>query len=133
LELLPSRQFNPTELGEFNRRWTLITEQVRDLTALLGTAVEGGTELPDSLATRIDQYRYRGRLPYQEDEVLSRDDWTSALIGMGIIPEHVDPSAAGVPLDQATEAMEKLARELAEFTAGAPAYPEYLARITPPR
>jgi tryptophan halogenase len=131
LELLPSREFNPLELTEFNRRWHLITDQVRDLIALL--YMRNGKEIPDSLARRIDQYQHRGRLPFQEDEVLNHDDWTSALIGMGKIPRNVDPAAGGVPLNRATDAMKKIADELAQFAAHTPAYPDYLGRITDPR
>lgn len=131
LELLPGRDFNPVELAEFNRRWGLITDQVRDLTALLHGCAEGFTgELPESLARRLDQFEHRGRFPFQEDEVLNRDDWTSALLGMGMVPQNVDPAASGVPLDRAVEAMNKLADEFAAFASRAPTYPDYLARIT---
>jgi tryptophan halogenase len=127
LELLPGCDFNPIELAEFNRRWRIITDQARDLVALLYTG--SGSELPDSLARRLDQYGHRGRLPYQEDEVLNRDDWTSALIGMGMVPRNADPAAAAIPLDRATEAMNRIADELLEFAARASAYPDYLAHI----
>ena len=127
LELLPGRDFNPLELAEFNRRWLLITDQVRDLIALLHG---DRANFPESLARRLDQYESRGRLPFQEDPVLTRDDWTSALIGMGIVPQNVDPTAAGVPLDRATQAMNRIADELADFAERAPAYPDYLAQIT---
>jgi tryptophan halogenase len=129
LELLPGRDCNGVELAEFNRRWLLITDQVRDLISMLYMR-NGPSGLPDSLARRIDQYEQRGRLPYQEDEVLNRDDWTSALIGMGIVPRNIDPAAAAVPLDRATEAMNSIADELADFAARAPTYSDYLEQIT---
>jgi tryptophan halogenase len=130
LELLPGRDFNPLELAEFNRRWFLITDQVRDLMALFYMRTRGALSGPASLVHRVDQYEHRGRLPFQEDELLNRDDWTSALLGMGIIPRNVDPAASTVPLDQATAAMNTIADELAAFASRAPAYPDYLARIT---
>jgi tryptophan 7-halogenase len=126
IELLPDRNFNLLELAEFNRRWMQITDQVRDLVALF---YYDPTDFPESLRRRVDQYGQRGRLPYQEDAVLNRDDWTAALIGIGTVPRNVDPTAAGVPLDRATEAMNRIADELVEFAAGAPAYPQYLERI----
>ena len=69
-------------------------------------------------------------LIYQEDAVLNRDDWTSALLGMGIVPRNVDAMATGVPLDRATEAMNSIADELAEFAARTPNYSDYFAQIT---
>jgi tryptophan halogenase len=127
LELLPGPDFNPLELAELNRRWLLITDQVRDLIALMHG---DRANFPESLKQRLDQYENRGRLPYQEDAILTRDDWASALIGMGNVPQNIDPMASGVPLDRATEAMNRIADELADFAERAPAYPDYLSRIT---
>lgn len=128
LELLPDRDFSALELAEYNRRSAIMTDQIRDFIAL-HHAGDGEGCLPDSLSRRIDQYRHRGRLPFQEDEVLNREDWSAALIGLGIIPLNVDPAAAGVPLGRAVEAMEKIAMELETTVNGLPAYVDYLARI----
>ena len=87
-------------------------------------------ESPDRVARILDQYAYRGRLPFREEQTLTRDDWTSALLGLGVIPANVDPAATGIPLDRALEAMEKLADDAAAFAARAPAYEDYLKRIT---
>ena len=139
LELLPGRDFNPLELAEFNRRWCLITDQLRDFIALhyLRNGLSGmfweaaaKADPPAELARRLDQYGYRGRLPFQEDEILNRDDWTAALLGLGLVPRNADPAASGVPRDRAFDAMDTLADELAAFAAAAPAYPDYLERIS---
>lgn len=136
LELLPGRDFNPLETGEYNRRAGLIADQAGDFVAL-HYARSGRTgpvwqapEPPDRVARILDQYQYRGRLPFREEQTLTRDDWTSALLGLGVIPANVDPAATGIPLDQALEAMEKLAGDAAAFAARAPAYEDYLKRIT---
>ena len=128
LELLPGRDFSPLELAEYNRRSALMTDQVRDFIALHDVR-DDEEGLRGNLARRVDQYRHRGRLPFQEDEVLNRDDWTAALIGLECLPRNVDPAAAEVPLDRAVEAMDQIADELARFAAGAPQYRDYLQRI----
>jgi tryptophan 7-halogenase len=129
VDLLPGRDCNPLELAEYNRRFALMADQVRDFLALHYQALEGIADVPDSLARRIDQYWYRGRLPFQEDEILNRDDWTAALIGLGFVPCNVDPAAAGVPLDRATDAMDRMAVEFDSATARLPDYADFLERL----
>ena len=126
LDLLPGCDFDPLETGEYNRRAGLITQQAGDFIALHCAHRQSP---PISVERIIDQYRYRGRLPFREEETLSRDDWTSALIGLGFVPENVDPAASGIPLDRAVEAMDVLADEAAAFASRAPAYDDYLKRI----
>jgi len=132
LELLPGRDFSALELAEYNRRSALMTDQIRDFIAL-HYAGDSELDLPESLNRRMDQYRHRGRVPFQEDEVLNREDWSAALIGLGIIPRNVDPAAVGVPLGRAIEAMEKIAVELDTTVKGLPAYVDYLARMAAAR
>ena len=129
IDLLPGRNCNPLERAEYNRRFALMADQVRDFLALHYQALEGVPDVPDSLARRIDQYGYRGRLPFQEDEILNRDDWTAALIGLGFVPRNIDPAAAGVPLDRATDAMDRIAAELDSATARLPDYTDFLERL----
>jgi tryptophan 7-halogenase len=131
LELLPTRDFHPVETAEYNRRAELLTRRVRDFIAL--HYVRSGwtnAEPPDSLARTLDQYEHRGRMPFHEEESLSRDSWTAALLGLGVIPRHTDPQALAVALDQAVPAMQKLAGEIDQAVASVPSYADYLARIT---
>ena len=139
LELLPKRDFDPLETGEYNRRAEQVTRRVRDFLALhyvRSGRVDGvwqkaaQAEPPDSLARTLDQYEYRGRLPFHEEESVTRDSWTAALLGLGVVPKNVDPQALSVPLDQAIPAMERLVEEIDALVAPLPGYGDYLARIT---
>ncbi len=138
LELLPGRDFPSVETDEYNRRAEQLTRRARDFIAvhyLRSGRASGvwhdfaGAEPPDSLARTLDQYRYRGRLPYHEEEIVSRDSWTAALIGMGVLQEHADPQASAVPLDKAVRAMRELAGEIDATVASLPSYADYLARM----
>lgn len=131
LELLPTRDVHPVETDEYNRRAELVTRRIRDFVAL-HYAHSGWTdaEPPDSLARTLDQYEHRGRLPFHEEESISRDSWTAALLGLGIIPRNVDPQALAVSLDQAAPAMDKLAAEIEQAVDSVPSYADYLARLT---
>jgi tryptophan 7-halogenase len=139
LELLPGRDFNPVETEEYNRRAEQLTRRVRDFLVLhyLRSGRVSGVwrdfaqrQPPDSLARTLDQFGYRGRLPFHEEEMVTRDSWTAALLGMGVLPAHVDPHSAGVPLDKAVPAMRELAREIEASAARAPGYSDYLRSMT---
>lgn len=139
LELLPGRDCHPLELREYNRRFERVTTRVRDFVAVhylrsgrstagfWRQAAEGA--VPDSLARTLDQYESRGRMPFHEDETVTRESWTAALLGIGVLPRGSDPMAAGVPFDESASAMERLALQLDELADRAPAYDDYLARM----
>lgn len=138
LELLPGREFHAVETQEYNRRAEQLTRRVRDFLAVhyLRSGRSAGvwkcladTEPPKSLARTLDQYEYRGRLPFHEEESVTRDSWTATLLGMGILPRHVDPQAAAVPLEVAVQRMRDLAREIEEAVARLPSYQDYLASM----
>jgi tryptophan halogenase len=136
---LPGRQCHPVETAEFNRRFDRLATRVRDFLALHYFR-SGRTEgkfwgrmqdraMPDTLAHTLDQYEARGRLPFHEDESISRDSWSAALLGLGVIPRALDPLAAGLPLDQVRAAMAGVASELAALPARLPRYEDYLDRM----
>lgn len=138
LELLPTRDFDPVETGEYNRRFELITRRVRDFIALhyLRSGRTNGVwadfatrEPPDSLARTLDQYEYRARLPFYEEESVTRDSWTASLIGLGVLPVDGDPQAAGIPLGKVTASMRNLAAQIEQSVAAVPSYADYLASM----
>jgi tryptophan halogenase len=139
LELLPGRAFDPVETGEYNRRVEQVTRRVRDFIALhyLRSGRSDGAwagmatiEPPDSLARTLDQYEHRGRLPFHEEETISRDSWAAALIGLGVRPRHLDPQALNVPTEDAVAAMVRLVHEIDQAVAGVPTYGDYLGRVS---
>ncbi|MBA3669266.1 MAG: FAD-dependent oxidoreductase [Sphingomonas sp.] len=139
LELLPGRDFHPAETGEYNRRAEQVTRRVRDFLSVHylrsgrsdGTWRDFAAAAPaDSLARTFDQYEYRGRLPFHEDESVSRDSWTAVLLGLGVMPSELDPAAAAVSLDEALMAMEQLAREIEDIVQKLPSYAEYLGGMS---
>lgn len=138
LELLPTREFRSVETSEYNRRAELLTRRVRDFIALhylrSGRTSAVWAELarrspPDSLARTLDQYLFRARMPFHEEETVSRDSWSAALIGLGLVPLNLDAQAAGVPLETVVPAMRKLASEIDESVGQVPSYADYLARM----
>lgn len=139
LELLPGRDCHPLELAEYNRRSEWEALRVRDFIALhylrsgrsagpFWTALAGRAP-PHSLAKTLEQWERRGRLPFFEEESFDRESWTSALLGLGIMPREVDPIADAMGIDEAAAAVARQAEHLARFAERLPAYRDYLAQI----
>lgn len=128
LELLPGRDFHALAVAGYNRRAELVTTRVRDFLALHFLHMRNRTS-PESLARILDQYESRGRIPFHEEESVTRDSWTAVLLGMGVMPAATDPLAEGVPFDSSSAAMKRLAGEYREIVGWAPAYGDYLARM----
>lgn len=139
LELLPGRDCHPLELAEYNRRIDWETLRVRDFIALHYLrsgrsegpiwAALAGREPPDTLATTLEQWERRGRLPFFEEETFDTDGWAAVLFGLGVMPRDVDPVADGVTLDESVPAIARHAERLAALPARLPTYPDYLERM----
>jgi tryptophan halogenase len=134
LELLPGRDFASVETDEYNRRMEQVTRRVRDFVVLHYLRSGRWPQLasvapPDSLAETLDQYEHRGRLPFYEEESVTRDSWTAALLGLGVMPRNDDPQSLAISLEQSVPAMERLAAEIREIVGQLPSYADYLARI----
>ena len=142
LELLPGHDFHPLELREYNRRSEQEASAVRDFLALhylrsgrrdspfWSAMAERGP--PATLHRTIEQFERRGRLPRFEEESFDKHSWTAALIGLGVIPQGVDPLAAGVNPDKASSAMASLAAQLEGHAERVLPYPDMLARMKAP-
>ncbi|MEA3037427.1 MAG: tryptophan 7-halogenase [Sphingomonadales bacterium] len=140
LELLPGRDCHPLELREYNRRTALETDRVRDFLALhyLRSGRRAGAfwralvdrPLPDSLAWTIEQFKARGRIPFHEEETFDKAAWAAALIGLGIVPRHVNPAAAAASATETVAALASLSEQIEALPRRLPSYAEYLVRMT---
>jgi tryptophan 7-halogenase len=139
LGLLPGRDCHPLELSEYNRRNEEQMLRVRDFIALhyLRSGVQrgefwkglAGRTPPATLAHTLEQFERRGRLPFYENESFDRHAWLASLLGMGVMPGHIDPVAASVAPDQAKAALERMRQGLAPVAERLPPYRDYLAHI----
>ena len=143
LDLLPGRDCHSIELREYVRQTGQETIRVRDFLALhylrsgrsegpFWRAASTG-RVPDTLAHTLQQFESRGRLPFYEEESFTPHSWSAVLHGMGVLPEAMDPVAAGVDPKTAAAAMQRLAAKLAELSSRLPAYPDYLEKTLRPR
>jgi tryptophan halogenase len=139
LELLPGRDFHPLELREYARRTEWETRRVRDFIAvhyLRSGRNEGELwrelgrrEPPNTLARTLEQFERRGRLPFFEEESFDAESWLAVLIGLGVLPRHVDPSADGEDFEKSAAGIARYAEQVAALPARLPSYGDYLARM----
>ena len=139
VSLIPGRDFQPLLLAEYNRRTRAETDRVRDFIALhylasprrdgaFWKAMEGRPK-PESLTHTLEQFEGRGRLARFEEETFSDDSWLAILLGLGVEPRRIDPTAYSVPFDESLARMERVAAASAALPAQLPSYPDYLARL----
>ena len=136
---MPDLSFQPRLLAEYNRRTALDADRVRDFVAahyLAARRREGpfwaamaDRPRPATLARTLEQFEGRGRLPLFEEESFSTDSWLAVLLGMGVLPRRIDPTAWRVDAAEARASMDHMARTGAALPAQLPAYRDYLARL----
>jgi tryptophan 7-halogenase len=93
LELLPGRTFDDLERAEYNRRAGAMADRIRDFIALhyCGSSKPEGSfwrhiaaqDRPESLVRTHSEFERRGRLPFFEENIMSRDAWLSAMDCIG--------------------------------------------------
>ena len=88
LEMLPGRDIHPLERKEYNRRAALMADGVSDVLAAhycapRAKAVFGEPRRSERLATALDQFARRGRLPFWEDAALQGQEWAALLVALG--------------------------------------------------
>ena len=140
LELLPGRDFHPLELREYARRTEWEALRVRDFLAVhyLRSGRGDGplwreaaaSAPPETLARTLEQFERRGRLPFFEEESFDSESWRAVLLGLGVVPEHVDPAATGVDPDRSAAAIARYGEQVAALPSRLPAYADYLARLS---
>jgi tryptophan halogenase len=127
LALFPDRRFSSVESDEYNRLMTSQYERIRDFIILHYKATERNDspywdhvrtmQVPETLQTKIDLFRARGRLFRYEDELFADANWIAVMIGQNILPESYDPLADAVDIRAVRaqfERMQALFRKAAE-------------------
>ena len=128
IELLPGRDCNALERGEYNRLNALEADRARDLHILFQHRSDMPSS-PDGLARTLGQWRRRGRLPFFEEDMFTPASWAQVLIGTGHLPDHQTPAAGAVDRNAAADAMGRLAHELETLAERLPTYGDYRARM----
>ena len=133
--LFPDSRDMPLMAAEYNRLANAGYESARDFVLLhhalsrrdgSAQAREPAAPLPPSLSRRLELFRYRGRVLFQEDEIFEEAWWACACIGLGIRPRHFAILAEQMSEDALIGQLSKIARLMRTAVDGMPAHRAYL-------
>jgi tryptophan halogenase len=101
LDLFPTRDFDKTDIDEFNRVIALEYERVRDFIVLHYYATERDDSpfwnymrtmaIPDSLQYKMDVFRDRGHVVKYKQGMFLETSWHAVYLGQRVIPRRYDP------------------------------------------
>jgi tryptophan halogenase len=141
LALFPDRRFNPIERDEYNRQMQDVMEDIRDFIILHYKATRRDDsefwnycrtmEVPDSLATRLDLWRAKGRIFREGKELFGTPSWVAVLLGQGIVPESPEPAAAAIDGAFIGDALDKMRSSYRSIAEQMPSHAEFLAAACP--
>jgi tryptophan halogenase len=141
LALFPDRRFNAVERDEYNRQMQDVFEDVRDFIILHYKATRRDDsefwnscrtmDVPDSLATKLDLWRAKGRVFRQGCELFAIPSWVAVLLGQGVVPEDHEPAADAMDAAQLSDVIDRMRLSYRHTAEQMPTHAEFIARACP--
>jgi len=127
IALMPDTSFNTIEAETYNKLTHMQYEQIRDFLILHYKATDRtdsdfwsyvkNMDIPDSLQTKLDLFKSKGRIFRHQDELFGEDNWAALLIGQKVFPKSWDPMVDTLNtdhLEQHLKGMQQLIRKTAD-------------------
>jgi tryptophan halogenase len=141
LALFPDKRFDPNERIEYNRQMQELFEDVRDFVILHYKATRRDDSdfwnycrtmnVPDSLASKLELWRSKGRLFREGRELFTTPSWVAVLLGQGIFPEEQEPAANAIDPEMFADALEKMQLSYSRMAKNMPAHADFIAQACP--
>jgi tryptophan halogenase len=141
LALFPDKSFNPVERAEYNRHMKDVFEDVRDFVILHYKATRRDDsdfwnycrtmEVPDSLATKLELWRAKGRIFREGRELFGTASWAAVLLGQGIVPEEQEPAANAMDEAFIADAIDRMRLSYRKTAEQMPTHADFIARYCP--
>jgi tryptophan halogenase len=138
LALFPDRRFDPAERDEYNRQMQTVFEDVRDFVILHYKATRRSDshfwnycrtmEIPDSLASKLELWRSKGRLFREGYELFGTASWVAVLLGQGIVPAEFEPAAEAIDPALASDALDKMLSSYSRMAEHMPRHEDFIAQ-----
>jgi tryptophan halogenase len=139
LSLFPDRRFSPVERAEYNRQIQAVFEDVRDFIVLHYNATKRDDsefwnycrkmEVPDSLASKLELWRAKGRVFRDELELFATPSWVAVTLGQGIVPEEYEPIADALDEEKVAAALEQMRIAMLQTAERLPTHGDFIAQI----
>lgn len=137
LALFPDRRFNPVERDEYNRQMQDVFEDIRDFIIMHYKVTRRGDsefwnycrtmDVPDSLATKLDLWRAKGRVFRRGCELFDTPSWVAVLLGQGLVPEDQEPAANAMDRAYMTDAIDRMRLSYRRTAEQMPSHADYIA------
>ena len=141
LALFPDRRFDPAERDEYNRQMKEVFEDVRDFIILHYKATRRDDSdfwnycrtmaVPDSLATKLELWRSKGRLFREGRELFGTPSWVAVLLGQGIVPDEQEPAVRAIDPAEAADALEKMRASYRRMAEHMPLHADFIRQACP--
>jgi tryptophan halogenase len=141
IALFPDKRFNPVERDEYNRQMKDLFEDVRDFIVLHYKATDLPGDfwrqcrempIPDSLQTKIDLFRAKGRVFREGFDLFATTSWVAVFLGQHIVPEDYEPAVDALDEERVAQALEEMRIGYLETAQAMPTHAEFVARCCAP-
>lgn len=141
VQMFPQSCDRMIEAGAYNRAVSAYARNLRDFSIAhyrLNRRFDDGlwnavrtTAGPASLDRRIDLFAARGRVLLEDHEAMSESNWTSILIGHGLIPRSYDRLADKMPESEQMQFFQRMLGFIAQEVRGLPSLESHLEIVSP--
>ncbi len=138
LALMPVGDIDPVSADEFNRLTQQEYEHIRDFLVLHYKATERDDSpfwnycrtmpIPDPLRHKMELFRNRGRVARFDGQLFAEPSWVAVFMGQGVVPQHHDPMAEVMDLDEVRKRLQRLRALVAETAEGMPTHRAFIDR-----
>ena len=85
-------------------------------------------KIPDSLGSKLELWRSKGRLFREGFELFGTASWVAVLLGQGELPVETEPAVDAIDRDMANDALEKMRLSYRQMAEHMPRHAEFIAR-----
>ena len=139
MAMLPRRTIDPAIPASFNHEVSRQWLRVRDFLILhywangrFGEAFWDAcrsVDLPDTLVSKIDQFRASGHFIREEEELFTEVGWSQVFLGQGVMPERWHPLADEMPEAELRALLARISGRYRELAAGMPTHGDFIAAL----
>ena len=141
MDFFPDRDFDPRKSAAANRRMEVELQNIRDFIILHYFANRRDdapfwrdrreTEIPDTLAHKIDSFKACGHIVQYEAESFKPESWLTMYDGFGITPDAYDARVNDMKFDYALRAMSQMQTSIRAASDQALAHGDFIAKYCP--
>jgi tryptophan halogenase len=138
LALMPTDEFDPATVDEFNRLSIQEYEHIRDFLVLHYNAVARDDtpfwdycrtmEIPDALRHKIELFRSRARIARYDGQLFSEPSWVAVFMGQGVHPRNYDPMVDVLDLDDIRTRLKRMREIVQEAAEAMPPHKAFIER-----